>query len=145
MNVSKFFNFGQKTPVLSLDNADKFLKEAQNCLNDTDGPEFVKGMKAAFFPLQSFVASRIGKTLEYGDTLDQFAKLTRDNCEPRLASLIDLASKMKSAPACGVRFVVAELILAYAFAGINPGGNLLQLVELKAEALAILEAGSKYG
>jgi hypothetical protein len=145
MNVSKLFNFRQNAPILDLDNANKFLKEARDCLNDTDGPEFVNGMRTAFWPLQECVTNETGKVVEYGDTLQEFARLTRDKPEPRLAALIELASKMKPAPAHGVRFVIAELILAYAFAGINPGGTLFKLMDLKAEALAILEVGAKYG
>ena len=130
---------------MSLSNAERFLKEARSNLNDIDGPEFVNGMRAAFWPLQNAVINEVGKELGYGDTLQEFAKFTRDAPEPRLAALVELASKMKPAPASGVRFVVAQLILAYAFVGINPGGTLLELMQLEAEALAIIEAGAKYG
>lgn len=155
MNLGKLFSFGQKaremerttelSPLLSLGTAENFMKDAGACLNDRDGSEFVNGMRAAFLPLQGRVLNEIGKETEYGDTLQEFAKLTRDNPEPNLEALMLLASRMKHAPACGVRFVIAELILAYGSVGVYPNGSIGELLRLKEESLEILEAGSKYG
>jgi hypothetical protein len=154
MNADSLFNFGRKTPekestiqtpVLSLNNARKFLADARGCLNVRDGCEFVNGIRAAFMPLSDCVSNKTGKVLEYGDTLRAYARLTRDKPEARLAPLVELASKMRYASACGVRFIVAELILAYGFAGVNPGGPLMELTRLANEAVDILEIGSKFG
>lgn len=154
MNLRSFFNFGRKTPqlksevelpLLNLNHVRQFLESARGCLNARDGFEFVGGIRAAFYPLQEYVSNETGKILEYGDVLQEFARLTRDRSESKLAALMSLASAMKYAPACGVRFVVAQLILAYGFAGINPGGSMVEFVCLNDEAVEILEAGSKYG
>jgi len=134
-----------ETPLLNLNNARKFLAAARDCLNVRDGSEFINGIRAAFLPMRDCISNETGEVLEYGDTLREYARLTRDKPEQKLAGLVELASKMNNAPACGVRFVIAELILAYGSAGVNPGGSPMELMQLAEEALEILEAGSKYG
>jgi hypothetical protein len=134
-----------ETPILSLKNAHTFFESARGCLNVQDGPEFVNGIRAAFMPLHDCISNETGKELQYGDVLREYARLTRNKPEPQLAALVELASGMKQASACGVRFLAAELILAYGLIGINPGGSPMELMRLKEEAIEILEAGSIFG
>ncbi len=155
MGLRDFFGFRReakqeelKVPesqLVRLDNAAQFLAEARCCLNSADGPEFVSGVRAAFIPLQQFVKIQTGEEAEFGDTLHEFARLTRNNPDGRLSPLLALASKMKRAPASGVRFIVADLILAYARVGVFPQGSPAELVVLQAESLAVLKIASQYG
>lgn len=155
MGISDFFGFAKKDkvqeselnepPLLSLLTAAQFLKEAHACLNPKDGPEFIAGIRGGFIPLQQRVMAHLGKETGYGDTLQEFARLTRDDPERYLKTLQTLASQMRHAPACGVRFLIADLILAYARVGAYPHGSIESLLKLQEVSLAILEAGSAYG
>jgi hypothetical protein len=134
-----------ETPILTLLNATQFLSDAESCLNPKDGPEFVAGMRAAFIPLKQSVFDKLGKETEYGDTLQEYAMMTRDDAESKLKIFQTLASQMKHAPACGVKFVMADLILAYARVGVYPQGSIQSLIKLQEISLAILEEGARYG
>ena len=155
MHLAKLFDFGapaeRKAPpqdtsdVLRLATAERFLTEARGCLNENTGREFVAGVRAAFMPIADAVARATGKSLSYGDVLQQYARLTRGNAVSVLGCVINLATGLKPAPAAGVRFVAAQLILAYGLRGIALQGALPDLMRLQCEAIEILEAGSKYG
>jgi len=133
---------------LNYSNVEKFLADARACLNDRDGPEFVAGIRLAFSPISTAVNQNRATVLGYGDTILEYAKVTKDNPEARLEALISLASITKHIPGCGMRFVVAELILAYGSEGKFPKGSfadvMMENVRLTAESLVILEACSKY-
>ncbi|GJQ58445.1 MAG: hypothetical protein D8M57_14550 [Candidatus Scalindua sp. AMX11] len=129
---------------------EEFFSEAKKCLNPKDGPEFVSGTRAAYFPIDTAVAEAVGEHLEYGDTLLKYAELTADNPHKRIKSLLDLASVMKFAPACGFRFLVGQLILQYYSFGALREGKLSQFessmlqISLNEECLNILESASQY-
>jgi hypothetical protein len=68
-----------KAPLFDYCNVEKFFKDATACLNDRDGAEFVLGIKAAIEPIIHLASQVGGEILPYGDALQMFATLTKDD------------------------------------------------------------------
>ena len=99
--------------MITIEKATKFMEDAESCLNDKDGPEFVAGIRIAYMPLHDAATKAVQRDLGYGDVLRQYAQMHRSHPEQAIAALLDLASRLKPPPAFGVRFVAGQLMLEY--------------------------------
>ena len=125
--------------------ASSCIDEAATCLNKQDGGEFLQGLIAGHMP----IAQSVGGHLQYFDALVEYAKQTQDDPEGRLTTLIELAEGMNRAPRCGLRFLTAQLILAYGCVYKYPpdetlANNIVRHTGLMAEASTLLELFSEY-
>ena len=146
------FDFLKKKPKSAESNADLFnydfvrksIDDAVTCCNDREGPEFIQGIVCGHMP----IAHAVGGNLPYFDALVEYARLTQDDPESRLRVLNKLVMSER-ATACGLKFLMAQLVLAYGFNNKYPAGesfatNVMRHTGLMEEANALLEAFSKY-
>ncbi len=121
------------------------IDEATICCNDREGAEFIQGILIGHTP----ISHAIGGNIQYFDTLVEYAKVTQDDPEFRLQTLNDIAQKLLHAPRCGLKFLMAQLVLAYGCVGKYPTSeafatNVVRHLGLMVEANELLDRFSKY-
>lgn len=127
---------------LTYDDVDRFLSHASDCINQGQVSFFTEGMQAAYSPIKQAVNENLG----FGDTIHQYAQLTKEDPDKRLEALLPLKFKSTEVEA-GFFFVVAYLALDYASMGIFPAKgeqSILRSLELNAKAIATLEKWTKH-
>jgi len=137
--------------LVDLNIASEIMKDAEACMTEQNGPQFDNGIAMIYSAIKKCVVDATGKNVGFGDTIHEYALLTRHNPDHVLRPSLEVAGRIegKIHPFfCGSRFVVGYLIAEYVSVGVMPssGGPLSHVINtqimIMAQTNAILEIRS---